>query len=57
MTCGAAWIKGLNRPITAVREIMRGKNKGRFEVLVGKAGKKQIIDKDQIRLWPQSDVP
>ena len=53
-TCGVAWVRNGFRPIYQKREIKRGRNKGKIEVVVrlfnGENGfRKRIIDVSHMR--------
>ncbi len=51
MAYGWAWVKNQQVPIIETREITRGKDKGRIEVLF-RVTKKAVIDRDAVTVWP-----
>lgn len=48
---GWAWVKDQQVPIIETREIKRGKDKGRIEVLF-RVTKRAVIDRDAVTVWP-----
>ena len=58
---GKAWVKEKQRPILLAREIQRGKNRGKVQVVLTKGrdaqgnvrpGRKYIIPADAVIVWP-----
>ena len=50
---GWVWIRGQQRPILSAREIKRGKNKGKIEVVL--AQQKKIVNESDIVKWPEGE--
>lgn len=55
MKHGWVWIDGMQRPISAAREIKKGKRKGSFMVKVGKSKRERAVYRESIRVFPGGD--
>jgi hypothetical protein len=51
---GKVWIDNKVYPFTESREIKRGKNKGKVEVVV--RGKKKIVEGENVKEWPKGET-
>ena len=63
---GKAWIKGKQKPILSAREITRGKNKGKYEIVLTRGrdaegniipGVKRVVEKKAIITMPKEIKP